>query len=132
MPRVCNECGADMPSVIIYKQEDTGDELEQFYCPECDNSILVPIAPVESSQTHLLKTWPEFFVAIMDGIKTFEYRKNDRDFKPGDTLVLAEYEPENKAFTGQRIQAKVTYVLKGKMGVPDGYAVLSFKIERTV
>ena len=41
-------------------------------------------------QTHELKTWPEYFEAVKDGTKNFELRKDDRGFKAGDHLVLAE------------------------------------------
>lgn len=43
---------------------------------------------------HVLKTWPEFFRAIVDGKKTFEVRKNDRGFQTGDVLHLREFDPK--------------------------------------
>ena len=40
------------------------------------------------STTHDLKTWPEFFDAILDGRKTFEVRDTrDRDFAVGKTAA---------------------------------------------
>ncbi|VEF93151.1 Domain of Uncharacterised Function with PDB structure [Streptococcus pseudoporcinus] len=45
---------------------------------------------------HMLKCYPEYFEAIMDGTKTFEYRYNDRDFKVGDELLLREYDPKKR------------------------------------
>ena len=133
MPRVCNECGADMESIMIFRDEETGYMREKFYCAECDNSIMVPIKPVESSSTHLLKTWTEYFQEVWDGNKTFEFRKNDRDFKQGDTLTLAELDKATELFTGREIRANVTYVLKDQMNVPEGYAILSLgQLERVV
>ncbi|MBA2610540.1 MAG: DUF3850 domain-containing protein [Bacteroidetes bacterium] len=32
---------------------------------------------------HLLKCWPEFYNEVITGAKKFEFRLNDRDFKPG-------------------------------------------------
>lgn len=48
---------------------------------------------VTSVKTHRLKCWPEFFAAIVAGTKTFEIRENDRDYKVGDALTLAEFIP---------------------------------------
>lgn len=84
-------------------------------------------------RTHTLKTWPGPFAAILDGSKRFEYRRDDRGFEVGDTLLLDEWEPSmyehlpmsSGGLTGRRIRCRVTYVLSGRFGVPDGFAVLS-------
>jgi len=62
-------------------------------------------------KVHKLKTWPEYFNAILDGSKTFEYRINDREFKVDDILVLQEWEPHSAQYTGRNIEIVVTYVL---------------------
>lgn len=38
--------------------------------------------------THYLKILPEYFKDVEFGTKTFELRRNDRDYHPGDMLVL--------------------------------------------
>jgi hypothetical protein len=43
--------------------------------------------------THELKCHPHFFAAIAAGKKTFEIRRNDRDYRVGDMLNLREYDP---------------------------------------
>lgn len=43
-------------------------------------------------KVHYLKTWPEFYDAILKGEKPFEIRRNDRDFRVGDFLVLQEFD----------------------------------------
>ncbi len=59
---------------------------------------------------HELKTWPEYFQAIMDGRKTFEIRSNDRNFQVGDTLRLREWCPKRGDYTGFKIDRQVTYI----------------------
>jgi len=44
--------------------------------------------------THELKIWPQYYCRVADGSKTFEVRKNDRGFQPGDTVILKEWDPE--------------------------------------
>jgi len=41
---------------------------------------------------HEHKILPEFFEAVILGFKTFEIRKNDRDYKVGDIVFLNEME----------------------------------------
>lgn len=67
------------------------------------------------SVTHELKIWPEYFEAVVSGIKTFEVRKNDHDFKVDDTLHLREWNPETRCYTGRAVSVKVTYILKDWM-----------------
>ena len=64
---------------------------------------------------HVLKTWPEYFQPICDGNKTFEKRKNDRDYKEGDRLLLQEWDPATREYTGREVWAVVTYILDGPM-----------------
>ena len=60
------------------------------------------------------KAWPEFFRKIADGEKTFELRLADFECRPGDTLVIKEWNPETKEYTGKALEKKVTYVLRTK------------------
>jgi hypothetical protein len=61
--------------------------------------------------THELKTWPEYFGALVDGSKTFEYRRNDRGFRVGDVLHLREWDSITGHYTGRDMRRRVTYVL---------------------
>lgn len=77
---------------------------------------------------HELKTWPQYFCRVEDGSKTFEVRKNDRGYQPGDIVVLREWDPtlvkkrddnpmgydewtEARAYTGNVLTFTVGYVL---------------------
>lgn len=81
-------------------------------------------------RTHELKTWPSFFAALLDGTKTFEVRRNDRDFAVGDILVLAEWDPAIAGvmpvgYTKREVRRAVTYVLRGgEFGIEAGFCVL--------
>lgn len=76
-------------------------------------------------KTHLLKVREPFWSALRDGTKTFEVRKNDRDFRAGDELVLARY-PRSSSDTVVMLM-RVTYVLTHECfqaGIMPGYCVL--------
>lgn len=60
------------------------------------------------------KIWPEYFQKIIDGVKTYELRLADFECKPGDVLVLKEWNPKTKQYTGRAIEKNVTYVSKTK------------------
>jgi hypothetical protein len=76
---------------------------------------------------HELKTWPEYFQAVARGDKTFEVRKNDRDFKVNQELLLREYDPE-KGYTGRILHRYVSYVLHGgNFGIEEGYVILGLQ-----
>lgn len=60
------------------------------------------------------KVWPEYFNKITSGDKSFEIRLADWECKVGDTLVLKEWNPETKEYSGREIEKKVTYVFKTK------------------
>lgn len=77
---------------------------------------------------HRLKTWPKTFHAVRLGIKNFELRRNDRDFKVGDTLVLCEYEPELDVYTGNEVRRKVSYIMQSGFGFPSGVCVMSLVV----
>ena len=58
------------------------------------------------------KIWPEYFELVASGKKKFELRLNDFDVTEGDTLLLEEWDPKTKGYTGRKIEKKVSFVLK--------------------
>ncbi len=87
---------------------------------------------------HDLKCWPEFFQALLDGVKCSELRYNDRGYKVGDTLLLREWEPATESYTGRQCRRKITHVVHGAghvgciaplKGLGINYVVLSIREE---
>ncbi|PIT97242.1 RNA-binding protein [Candidatus Berkelbacteria bacterium CG10_big_fil_rev_8_21_14_0_10_41_12] len=60
------------------------------------------------------KIWPEYFDEVKSGKKKFEFRLADFKVKADDILVLREWDPKTKEYTGRKISKKVSYVLKTK------------------
>ncbi|AKM83054.1 hypothetical protein A2422_04410 [Candidatus Woesebacteria bacterium RIFOXYC1_FULL_31_51] len=60
------------------------------------------------------KTWPDSFNKILSSQKTFDARLDDFKIKNGDILVLREYDPTKKEYTGRIIEKKVSFILKTK------------------
>ena len=77
--------------------------------------------------THKLKILPEYFDAICLGNKTFEIRKNDRNFHVGDWLLLKEWNPET-GYTGHEVLRYVSYILYDwQAGLKDGYCIMALR-----
>ncbi|WP_186131670.1 DUF3850 domain-containing protein [Burkholderia gladioli] len=57
---------------------------------------------------HELKSWKEFFTAIKSGARRHELRRNDRDFKVGDILLLREWDDDLAIFTGDTFRVTIT------------------------
>ncbi len=60
------------------------------------------------------KCWPEWFDKILSGEKNYDLRLADFEVKSGDTLILEEWDPKLKKYTGRNIAKEVTYVGKTK------------------
>lgn len=58
------------------------------------------------------KIWSEYFDAISSGKKKFDYRLNDMTVNEGDTLVLEEWDPKTKQYTGRKAEKRVTHAAK--------------------
>lgn len=61
------------------------------------------------------KIWPEYFELVKSGKKKFELRLADFRVKNGDVLILEEWNPKTKKYTGRKIRKKIKYLLKFKL-----------------
>ncbi|MFX1481128.1 MAG: DUF3850 domain-containing protein [Promethearchaeota archaeon] len=76
---------------------------------------------------HELKVWPECFDLLLEGKKTFEIRKNDREFALGDLLVLKEYDSPTKSYTGREVRFYIIYMLANSSFMKDGFVIMSLE-----
>jgi hypothetical protein len=74
---------------------------------------------------HKLKTLPKWYKDVVSGAKTFEVRRNDRNFQVGDTLLLQEWSQES-GYTGKSVERDVFYILDETEYLKEGYVVLGF------
>lgn len=72
---------------------------------------------------HDLKIWPCFFQPIIDDIKRFEIRKNDRGFSVGDVLHLREWDKAT-GYTGRETYQHVEYLISECSGLAPGYVIM--------
>lgn len=82
--------------------------------------------------THALKTWPEYYKDIESGKKNFELRKFDRPFKPGDILLLQEWDNKKSEYTGKELHRRVTYILAAPLdldvfGLRGGFCIMGME-----
>lgn len=78
---------------------------------------------------HALKILPSYFEDVVSGKKTFEIRKNDRDYKVGDLLALNEYTETEEyiGYTGRHCVVKVDYILDNSAFLAENYIAMSIK-----
>lgn len=70
---------------------------------------------------HELKITTCYYEEVITYRKTFEIRKNDRDFQIGDRALLMEY--VNGEYTGRSVMFKITYLTNYEQ--KKGYCVFS-------
>ena len=78
-------------------------------------------------KVHEVKTWPLYFTLADKGIKKFEIRENDRDYKAGDVLISKEFCPEKKEYTGREMRGSIEYVTD--FGQKPGWCVFGVRYE---
>lgn len=79
-------------------------------------------------RTHILKIKEPYFSDVLNKIKTFEIRKDDRGYEVGDKLILKLY-PYIKTDIKEEIYASIIYKLDKipQYGLAEGYCILGIK-----
>ena len=67
-----------------------------------------------------------YCIDVVNHLKTFEIRKNDRDFKADDILHLKEIHDCSGEYTGFEMFVRVVYIHEG-LGLQDGYVCMTIK-----
>ena len=88
------------------------------------NKVEVPGRETDERR-HRLKLAKMFFNAVDTGKKSFELRKNDRNYQIGDILELHEMSDGEE--TGRVTEKQVIYILEGFKGLEEGYCILGLE-----
>lgn len=72
---------------------------------------------------HIVKFIPKYFAEAVSGLKNFTIRKNDRNYKVGDTITACEW--NGSGYTKREAMFLITYVLSDyPEGLKEGYCIL--------
>lgn len=75
---------------------------------------------------HEVKLAAMYYEDVKSGKKTFELRKNDRQYKEGDKLHMLEFKDGRN--TGRTISADIVYMMEEYTGLTEGYCILGIKV----
>ena len=87
---------------------------------------------------HHVKINRPYLIALLSGRKPFEFRKNDRDYQPGDLVRLYEVVPDNvhggQAFTGRTVMLAIdsVYHLGDIDPAVREYVVFTFRVREAL
>lgn len=102
--------------------KETARKLREQADEERMNNL--PSETQENGQkVHHIKLGASFFDEVASGEKTFELRRNDRDYKKGDILEMMEFKDGKN--TGRIVRVLVTYILTEFAGLEEGYCIMA-------
>ena len=96
--------------------------------------------PARKPIVHVIKCWMPYFEDCVNGLKTFDVRWNDRDYRVGDVLRMQEFDPNTETqtepgrctcgtLTGREASFDVRYALygDGNFGLPQNIVVMGIR-----
>jgi len=132
----CERCfsGRDGLAVEILRLQETLDRATDMVNREDVPAEAYPLPESREAIVHDLKIAPVYYEAIMAGVKTWEVRRADRDYQPGDVLRLRKWGSEplgtEPRYLGAEIRAIVAY--RARLGSIDdalaGYVGMSIVV----
>lgn len=79
-------------------------------------------------RAHFIKCIQPFFDDVHRLAKRFEIRENDRNYRDGDNIILREYDPETKKYSGKVMIAVIDYFIKGTVCLKEGYCAFGIVV----
>jgi hypothetical protein len=125
----------DYPEYLPDTQDDGESEIKEKPIPQeiPQNAPDIVIEPKlfkkgepRESITHYVKCRAMFFEDAAAGIKSFELRINDRDYRVGDILHMTEYKDGHN--TERFIEEEIVYMLEEFAGLKENYCILGTKL----
>lgn len=77
-------------------------------------------------QTYQLRLPGSCYKDTKNGIKTFELRKKEKEYRKGDILELMEF--TEGRHTGRVIRAEIIYILDDYTGLEEGYCIMAIHV----
>lgn len=112
------------------EEQDAIDRETKKKLREMEQEEKMQSLPSDTQETgrkvHQIRLAKPYFDDVVDGIKTFELRKNDRGYKKGDILEMMEFADGKN--TGRMVKVLVTYILEDYTGIEDGYCIMATKL----
>ncbi|WP_065755239.1 DUF3850 domain-containing protein [Bradyrhizobium paxllaeri] len=71
-------------------------------------------APLD--RVHHVKCWRVFFDDMQTGRKSFDVRRDDRDYQIGDIMNFKEWAPAETRYTGRETRKLITYIVHAGEG----------------
>lgn len=84
------------------------------------------VIEAETKVIHQIKLEAEFFDDALSGRKSFELRKNDRNYEEGDVLEMEEV--KDGAKTGRKCSKRIVYMMENFEGLENGYCILGCEL----
>lgn len=125
-----NRKEANKTAEQIYNEEqdkidrETAKKLREM----ADNEKMdaLPSKTGDGRKIHQIRLASMYFDDVVSGKKTFELRKNGREYKEGDFLEMLEFADGKN--TGRSVKVLVTYLLENYAGLEDGYCIMGTKV----